>query len=136
MIKNLPVSAKPGRFFALFFRFPILSEQSAGTAGMDEQNVVIGLVETLPGPAHQTCKGLAGVAGVQHDALQLHHHSDGFVALVGGDGIAGAPHLHQIGNGNFHIHIQKPGGFPISLGTITSKGSLSTMEHITWVSGR
>ena len=53
---------------------------------MDEQNVVFRLVEAFSCALHQTRKGLAGVAGIQHDALQLHHHLDGFVALLRGDG--------------------------------------------------
>ena len=36
----------------LFFCFPILGKQPAGTAGVDEKNVVVRLVETLSGPAY------------------------------------------------------------------------------------
>ena len=83
--------------------FPILGEQTAGAAGMDKEHIVIGLIITLSCPLYQSCEGLAGVAGIQHDALQLHHHGDGFVALPGGDGVAGAAHIHQIHRGQLHI---------------------------------
>ena len=45
-----------------FKLFPVLGEESAGTAGVDEQDIVSGLVKSFPGTAHQTGKGLAGVA--------------------------------------------------------------------------
>ena len=54
--KWLPTSS-----FILFVRFPILRKQSAGAAGMDEQNIVIGFVETLSCAAYQPGKGFTGL---------------------------------------------------------------------------
>ena len=70
---------------------PLLRKQSTCAARMHEQHIVLGAVVALSGPADQAGEGFAGVAGVQDDALQAHHQLDGLVALVGGDGVAGAP---------------------------------------------
>ena len=56
----------------LFRSIPILRKQFTGTSGMDKEDIVFGLIESIPDTAHQTSEGLAGAAGIQNDALQTH----------------------------------------------------------------
>jgi hypothetical protein len=63
--------------------FPVLCKESACTAGVYEEYVVFRLVCAGSCAGDEACEGFAGVACVEYDAFQFHHHFDCFVAFFG-----------------------------------------------------
>ena len=68
---------------------PIGRKQAARAASVQEQHIVVRPERAVARQPHESREGLAGVARVEHDALQPQHQPDRLVAGFRGDGVAG-----------------------------------------------